>query len=93
MWIPPPEEQEAIDFVNKTIPDGIILDLMMPDIDGFQVLNIIRSKNATRKIPALILTAKDLTAQDLRELKGNSVQQLLQKEETYCGKPFFIRYV
>ncbi len=71
--------QEAIDYVNDTIPDGIILDLMMPDMDGFQVLNIIRSKNATRGIPALILTAKDLTAEDLRELKGNNVQQLLQK--------------
>jgi signal transduction histidine kinase/HAMP domain-containing protein len=71
--------QEAIDYVNDTIPDGIILDLMMPDIDGFQVLNIIRSKDSTRGIPILILTAKDLTDEDLRELKGNNVQQLVQK--------------
>jgi len=71
--------QEALDYVKDTIPDGIILDLMMPDIDGFQVLNVIRANNSTRGIPVLILTAKDLTVEDLRELKGNNVQQLVQK--------------
>ncbi|TKG90793.1 response regulator [Puteibacter caeruleilacunae] len=71
--------QEAIDFVGHTIPDGIILDLMMPEIDGFQVLENIRSTDETRHIPVLILTAKNLTKEDLQVLSSNHIQQLIQK--------------
>ena len=71
--------QEAIDFVKHTIPDGIILDLMMPEIDGFQVLENIRGTKATAKIPVLILTAKDLTPDDLKVLSANKIQQLIHK--------------
>ena len=71
--------QEAFDYVSHTVPDGIILDLMMPEIDGFAVLEKIRSVKATTKIPVLILTAKDLTPEDLNKLSANHVQQLVQK--------------
>ncbi len=71
--------QEAIDFVQITIPDGIILDLMMPDINGFEVLDKIRGTEATAEIPVLILTAKDLTKRDLKQLNANNIQQLVQK--------------
>ena len=71
--------QEAIDYCNQSIPDGIILDLMMPGVDGFQVLESIRSRPETNKIPVLILTAKDLTKNDLNRLSANNVQQLVQK--------------
>lgn len=71
--------QMALDFINHTIPDGIILDLMMPDIDGFAVLEKIRSSNTTKSIPVLILTAKDLTKKDLARLSANNIQQLIQK--------------
>lgn len=71
--------QEAIDYVSHTIPDGIILDLMMPGIDGFAVLEKIRGTSITSQIPVLILTAKDLTPDDLKRLSANHVQQLVQK--------------
>jgi len=71
--------QEAFDYVSHTIPDGIILDLMMPEIDGFAVLEKIRGTKATVKIPILILTAKDLTPEDFKKLSANNVQQLVQK--------------
>ncbi len=71
--------QEAIDYVSHTTPDGIILDLMMPEIDGFAVLEKIRGTAATTKIPVLILTAKDLTPDDFKRLSANHVQQLVQK--------------
>ena len=71
--------QEAMDYTSQTIPDGIILDLMMPGIDGFTVLEKIRGKAATKNIPVLILTAKDLTPTDLKRLSANHVQQLVQK--------------
>jgi len=71
--------QEAFDYVSHTIPDGIILDLMMPEIDGFAVLEKIRGTKATTGIPVLILTAKDLTPEDLNKLSANHIQQLVQK--------------
>jgi CheY-like chemotaxis protein len=71
--------QEAFDYVSHTIPEGIILDLMMPEVDGFAVLEKIRSTQATVKIPVLILTAKDLTPEDLKRLSANHIQQLVRK--------------
>ena len=71
--------QEALDYLSRTVPEGIILDLMMPGIDGFQVLDSIRSKRVSRKLPVLILTAKDLSKQDLAKLSVNNIQQLISK--------------
>lgn len=69
----------ALEYVGHTIPDGIILDLMMPEIDGFEVLETIRSTFRTAKIPVLILTAKDLSREDFKKLSANNIQQLLFK--------------
>jgi CheY-like chemotaxis protein/signal transduction histidine kinase/HAMP domain-containing protein len=74
-----PGGKQAEEFVKHTIPDGIILDLMMPDVDGFEVLENIRGTKRTAKIPVLILTAKDLTPDDFKKLSANNVQQLVQK--------------
>lgn len=71
--------KEAFDYVSRTIPDGIVLDLMMPEIDGFHVLEKIRGAKATATIPILILTAKDLTPEDFRKLSANHIQQFVQK--------------
>lgn len=71
--------QEALDYTKDHIPDGIILDLMMPRVDGFTVLESIRNAHATRHVPVLILTAKNLTPEDLSRLKTNNIKQLLQK--------------
>lgn len=71
--------QQALDYIKHTIPDGIILDLMMPDVDGFDVLEKLRSIEITKNIPVLILTAKDLTKSDLAKLNANNVQQLIYK--------------
>ncbi|MBF0303569.1 MAG: response regulator, partial [Desulfamplus sp.] len=71
--------QDAFEYVSHTIPDAIILDLMMPEVDGFAVLEKIRGKSDTAEIPVLILTAKDLTPEDLKRLSANHVQQLVQK--------------
>jgi len=71
--------RQALDRIGRDIPDGIILDLMMPEVDGFQVLESIRSAPETRDIPVLILTAKDLTSEDLAKLKANQARHLIQK--------------
>ena len=71
---------DALNYVKYTVPDGIILDLMIPGINGFEVLEKIRnSSGKTANIPVLILTAKDLTSEDLKKLSNNNVKQLIQK--------------
>jgi len=71
--------KEAVQYVQMKVPDCIILDLMMPDIDGFAVLEKIRSTEATRLIPVLVLTAKNLDKEDFEKLSSNNIQQLVQK--------------
>lgn len=71
--------KEALEIIKKNNPDGIILDLMMPGMDGFEVLEEIRRSDLTRNIPVLILTAKSLTKKDLNKLSSNNIQQLIQK--------------
>jgi signal transduction histidine kinase/DNA-binding response OmpR family regulator/HAMP domain-containing protein len=70
---------QALDLLNSGQPDGIILDLMMPGIDGFEVLRKLRESSQTSVIPVLILTAKHVTKAELEFLKGNNVFQLIQK--------------
>jgi CheY-like chemotaxis protein len=57
----------------------MILDLMMPGIDGFEVLETIRNAEATAHIPVLILTAKHITKDELKFLKRNNIHELIQK--------------
>lgn len=70
---------QAIEQVNKSIPDAIVLDLMMPEMDGFETLGIIRNESKSAHIPVLILTAKHLEKSELSFLKGNNIHQLIQK--------------
>ncbi len=70
---------EALAAIKKAVPDGVVLDLMMPEVDGFAVLQEIRATPWTVSLPVLVLTAKELTADDRARLKQNNVQQLIQK--------------
>jgi CheY-like chemotaxis protein len=59
-------------------PDLILLDLMMPEMDGFQFLDEVRQQDAWRSIPVIVITAKELTPEDRQRLNG-SVEKILQK--------------
>ncbi|NJN88332.1 MAG: response regulator [Leptolyngbyaceae cyanobacterium SL_7_1] len=59
-------------------PSLILLDLMMPEMDGFQFLNVVRHHPDWRSVPVLVITALDLTPTEQRQLNG-SVEQVLQK--------------
>jgi len=62
--------QEGIDLARSQMPDLILLDLMMPDLTGFDVVEALRAEEATRSIPIMVLTAKALTEDDKRALNG-----------------------
>lgn len=70
---------EALGIIAETIPDAMVLDLMMPGIDGFEVLKAIREEERTVHIPVLILTAKHITKEELAFLTRNNIRQLIQK--------------
>ena len=70
---------EALEMLKNTVPDGIILDLMMPGVDGFEVLGNIRTNKGTCHLPVLILTAKHVTKEELSFLEGNHIFQLIRK--------------
>ena len=71
--------QEAISLLEEHLPDAIILDLMMPDVDGFSVLKTVRENPRTGHIPVLVLTAKHITKEELSTLRQNNIHQLIQK--------------
>ena len=70
---------EALERIGQTIPDAMILDLMMPGMDGFDVLKTLRGEDRTAHVPVLILTAKHITKEELHFLKRNNIHQLVQK--------------
>ena len=70
---------EGLEAVRQRMPDAMVLDLMMPGIDGFEVLDQIRSMPETEQLPVLVLTAKELTAADHARLRYDNVQELIQK--------------
>ena len=72
--------QEAIDTARRELPDLIVLDLMMPDVTGFDVVEALRLNPATAGIPILVVTAKRITPEDRAKLNGY-VAQIMEKAE------------
>ncbi|MBI2553574.1 MAG: response regulator [Candidatus Rokubacteria bacterium] len=70
--------KQALQAVKQQIPRLIVLDLMMPVMDGFETLARLRSEPATKDIPVVILTAKDLNQRERAALDGK-IQALFQK--------------
>ena len=72
--------QEALDQVAHAVPRLILLDLTMPVMDGFSFLHALRRRPGCADIPVVVLTARDLTAEDRKRLRGAS--QVLNKGDT-----------
>jgi len=62
--------QDAIDLARAQLPDLIVLDLMMPSVNGFDVVEALRERAATARIPIIVMTAKRITAEDHQRLDG-----------------------
>jgi PAS domain S-box-containing protein len=70
--------QMALDMMRSNTPEVILLDLMMPHMDGFEFVSRLQSENIWRNIPIIVLTAKDITPEDRMRLNGH-VEKVLQK--------------
>ena len=68
----------ALGRMGEQRPDLILLDLMMPEMDGFEVIRVMRSTMIWRNIPVIVLTAMDLTQAERLRLNG-SVERVMQK--------------
>jgi len=73
-----PGGKEAIEVLKEATPCAVILDIMMPEVDGFMVLEELKKRKETRDIPVIILTAKDITDDDKKRLNG-SIQDIIGK--------------
>lgn len=70
--------KEALQLIEREIPDLVVLDLMMPEMDGFAVLDAIKANPDTANIPVIVATAKELTPDEKKRLAGH-IQSLMQK--------------
>jgi threonine synthase len=70
--------REAVEMARQEPPNLIILDLMMPEMDGFAVLDQLKVDPRTADIPVIVVTAKELTTAEKQQLNGH-IQTLMQK--------------
>jgi CheY-like chemotaxis protein len=73
--------QEAIELATSHKPDVVMLDLLMPGVNGFDVVEALSKAKATRGIPIIVLTAKHLSQADLALLHGH-VATILRRGST-----------
>ncbi|HBE91380.1 MAG TPA: hypothetical protein DDW55_02225, partial [Gammaproteobacteria bacterium] len=77
--------REALESVAQCSPAFVILDLMMPEMDGFEFLEVFRKNAAWQDVPVIVLTALDLDEQQLAELNFY-VESVLQKADISTGE-------
>jgi CheY-like chemotaxis protein len=70
--------EEALDAVSRRRPDIILLDLLMPRLDGFGVIEQLHRRPEYREIPIIVLTAKALSTEELGQLQ-QTVSKVIQK--------------
>ncbi len=70
--------RDGLQAITADMPALILLDLMMPEMDGFEFMEALRRRDDGRHTPVIVITAKDLTDEDRRRLNGQ-VERIIQK--------------
>jgi two-component system, OmpR family, response regulator VicR len=73
--------REGLEAIQRELPDLVLLDLMMPDMDGWEVYQKMKAEKDTRAIPVIVVTAK---AQNIDKVLGLHIA----KVDDYITKPF-----
>jgi CheY-like chemotaxis protein len=84
---------EAITLAQRLRPDLILLDLMMPEMDGFDVVEALQRNTDTARIPILVVTAKQVTALDRAALNRDPGKVVHIVEKAAFDKASFIAEV
>jgi signal transduction histidine kinase/CheY-like chemotaxis protein len=71
---------EALNLLSESVPDAVILDLLMPDIGGLEILRQLRAQKSTENLPVLIYTSKRLTESERAQLEGLRAR-IIRKED------------
>jgi two-component system response regulator VicR len=75
------EGQAGIKLIKQILPNAILLDLMLPDMDGWEIFRQLKNDPATAEIPVIVVTAK---AQSIDKVLGLEIA----KVDEYISKPF-----
>jgi CheY-like chemotaxis protein len=78
--------REAIEIARREIPDLIVLDLIMPDVNGFDVVDALSADAATAGIPVVVVTASQVTPEERARLNGGIAT--LMGKAGFDGKRF-----
>ncbi len=87
--------RQCLDQVKKELPDLILLDIMMPGMDGFEVCNILKKDESTKTIPIIFITAKTTKEGKLKGLEAGAVDYItkpIDLDETFARVQTQVRF-
>ncbi len=84
--------QEGLALIREQQPSAVLLDLLMPGMDGFEVVEALRSDPDTKSVPVVILTSKSMTPEDKERLRGRSTYVARKAEFELSGLAGLLRW-
>jgi signal transduction histidine kinase/DNA-binding response OmpR family regulator len=87
-----PTGQEGLALIRERQPSAVLLDLLMPGMDGFEVVEALRSDPDTKSVPVVILTSKSMTQQDKERLQGRITYVARKTEFDLSGLAGLLRW-
>jgi signal transduction histidine kinase/CheY-like chemotaxis protein len=87
-----PTGQEGLALIRERQPSVVLLDLLMPGMDGFEVVEALRAEPGTKAIPVVILTSKSMTPQDKERLRGRITYVARKTEFDLSGLAGLLRW-
>ncbi len=84
--------QEGLELIRERRPSAVLLDLLMPGMDGFEVVEALRADPVTKSVPVVILTSKSMTPQDKERLQGRITYAARKAEFDLSGLGGLLRW-
>jgi signal transduction histidine kinase/CheY-like chemotaxis protein len=84
--------QEGLALIREQQPSAVLLDLLMPGMDGFEVVEALRADPETKSVPVVILTSKSMTPQDKERLQGRITYVARKTEFNLSGLAGLLRW-